>query len=130
MEILEKTGLDKAELVGVRLLCSEDFGVSNMTKMKSIGEDRAIALAESGWWESCTDREIVSVQLFTEELCTPFGRFQEAVEKVLGRPVWTHEFAFNYDGIVSEFLGEKQPPTLEEILDMIPEEKRLMVFSE
>ena len=32
--------------------------------------------------------------MFESKLCMPFSIFQEAVEKTLGRPVWTHEFAF------------------------------------
>lgn len=94
---------------------------------QSIGREKAIALAESNWWELCDHREIAGFQLFTEELCCPFDVFHDAVEKSLGRPVWTHEFGLNYDGIVAEFLGERQPPTMEEIIGLIPEEKRVIV---
>lgn len=64
---------------------------------------------------------------FTVELAVPFAVFHEAVEKSLGRPVYTHEFGMNYDGICAEFLGEKEAPTLEEIINLIPEEKRIIV---
>lgn len=97
---------------------------------QSIGKEKAIELAETHWWERCDHREIAEFQLFTKELCCPFGVFHEAVEKSLGRPVWTHEFGLNYDGIVQEFLGEREPPTFEEILGLIPEEKRLVVWLE
>lgn len=50
-----------------------------------------------------------------------------AVEEALGRPVWTHEFGTNFDGIVQELLGEKDAPTLQEIMDLIPAEKRIIV---
>lgn len=93
----------------------------------SIGKEAAIALSETNWWEQCDHREIARRQLFTTELCCPFDVFHEAVEKSLGRPVWTHEFGLNYDGICREFLGEQQPPTLQEIVDLIPEEKRVLV---
>lgn len=96
-------------------------------EQKSIGKDKAIELAESNWWELCDHREIAEFQLFTVELCVPFGVFHEAVEKSLGRPVWTHEFGMNWDGIIAEFLGEKDAPTMEDIINLIPEEKRIII---
>ena len=93
----------------------------------SIGKEAALDLAKSHWWIGKTFREIAEFQLFTAELCCPFGVFQEAVEESLGRPVWTHEFGLNYDGIVAEFLGECQPPTMQEIIEMVPAEKRIVV---
>jgi hypothetical protein len=94
----------------------------------SIGKEAAIALHDTQWWIGKTHREIAEKQLFTKELCLPFGVFHEAVEKSLGRPVFTHEFGMNYDGICREFLGDGKPPTLQEIVAMIPEEKRLLVM--
>ena len=96
-------------------------------EQQSIGREKAIALAESHWWESCTAEEIVRFQLFTTELSMPFDKFHEAVEKSLGRPVWTHEFA-NLNGLAAEFLGEKEPPTMDEIIDLIPAEKRVLII--
>jgi hypothetical protein len=32
-------------------------------------------------------------ELFTDRLFMPFDLFHEGVEELLGRPVWTHEFA-------------------------------------
>ena len=61
------------------------------------------------------------------KLCMPFSRFHEAIEKVLDRPVYTHEFGLNYDGIVKEFLGEKEKPTLKEIINLIPKEKLIIL---
>ena len=93
----------------------------------SIGRGKAIALAESHWWELCDDREIAMTQLFTAELCMPFDRFHQSVEKALGRSVWTHEFGLNYDGLCRELLGETEPPTMQQIIDMIPAETRIIV---
>ena len=98
-------------------------------KRVSIGKEAAIQLAKSNWWEGKTHREIVEFQLFTAELACRFDVFHEAVEKSLGRPVWTHEFAMNYDGICAEFLGEAEPPTMEQIIEMIPVEKRILVVT-
>ena len=94
----------------------------------SIGRDKAIELAESRWWEGCDHRKIATFQMLTEELCMPFGVFHEAVEKTLGRPVFTHEFAF-YDGLVSELLLGRNPPTLDEVLELIPKDKRVVLLA-
>jgi len=95
--------------------------------MNSIGKENAIKLADSNWWIDKTPKEIVDVQLFTSELCMPFDKFHEAIEKVLDRSVYIHEFGMNYEGIVKEYLGERQAPTIEEIVNMIPAEKRIIV---
>jgi len=89
---------------------------------------QAIAIAESGIWKEWSDEEIVRVQLFQNLLCMKFSRFHEAVEKILKRPVYTHEFAFK-DNLVQEYLGNKQAPTFDEIINLIPEEKRLIIIS-
>jgi hypothetical protein len=105
----------------------ETTNMETKYKRQSIGRDKAIALANSGWWEGKTPREIAKFQLFTDELSMPFEVFHEALEKTLGRPVWTHELALNFDGIAMELLGEKDAPTMEEIIGLIPEEKRILV---
>ena len=58
-----------------------------------------------------------------------FGDFHSGVEKLLGRPVWTHEFAFSRDpgGLQEEALGRAPKRTLQEIMDLIPAEKRIIV---
>lgn len=96
-------------------------------KCQSIGKEKAIALANSKWWEGRTSREIAKFQLFTKELSMPFAVFHEALEKTLGRPIWSHELALNFDGIAMELLGAKDAPTMEEIIGLIPEEKRILV---
>lgn len=90
-------------------------------------EDEAVALAQTRWWETRTDEEIVRFQLFEARCCMSFGRFREAVEKVLRRPVWTHEFA-DAAKLRAEYLGERPAPSMQEILDLIPEAKRLVVL--
>lgn len=96
-----------------------------MNKMPEIDIDSAIELYNSRFWEGLTDREIVEFQLFTPRLCMPFDVFHGAVEKVLDRPVFTHEFA--YGGIVAEFLGDKQKPSFEDVLGLIPKDKLAIV---
>lgn len=94
--------------------------------MEQLTKQRAIAFAQSGDWKLWTDEQIVRFQLFQDKLCIDFGRFHEAIENVLGRHVWTHEFA-DIDRIKQEYLGTKPTPTFEEIIDMIPAEKRITI---
>jgi hypothetical protein len=87
---------------------------------QSIGRDRAIALWQSEWWVGRGAREIARFQLFTRELCMPFQLFHQALAEALGRLVFIHELGFNTDGIIHEFIGEADPPTLDEILALFP----------
>ena len=97
--------------------------------MGELTKEQAIAIAEGGEWKDWTDEEIVKFQLFQDRLCMPFGRFHEAIEKVLGRGVWTYEFGF-VDNLRQEYLGERPAPTWEEIIGLIPEEKRIILAIE
>jgi hypothetical protein len=95
--------------------------------MQSIGREQAIALAETNWWESKSQREIAEFQILTVELCCPFAIFHQAMVDTLGRPVWTHEFGLNYNGLLGELFDGKPSPSFQEILDLIPEEKRIVI---
>ena len=75
----------------------------------------AIQLYESNFWENMTFEERAKFQLFEPLLCMPFDVFHEAVEKTLGRPVWTHEFG-SLGKLKEEFLGERPAPTFGEIM--------------
>ena len=90
--------------------------------------DEALALFEAGFWREMTLYERAKFQLFEPRLCMPFSVFHEALEHALGRPVWTHELALNFDGIKREFMGDAPRPTFEEIAALIPPEKRLLLY--
>ncbi len=92
-----------------------------MTKAESL------AKYDSKFWEPMTYVERAKFQLFEPLLCMPFDVFHEAVEKALGRPVYTHEFGMNLDGLKRELLKISPAPTMIEILDLIPAEKRIIV---
>lgn len=98
-------------------------------KMISIGIEKAIELAGSGWWKDKTPEEICNVQLFTSELCMDFGDFHMALEKCLRRPVWTHELGMNYDGLCKEFLKQQDPPTFDEIVGLLDKNKTVVVVA-
>lgn len=77
--------------------------------------EQAIAMVESGWWKRVTPRQAALWQLNERLLCMPFTEFHLVTEEALGRPVFTHEFA-GKDQLVQELHGEKDVPTLQEIL--------------
>lgn len=56
-----------------------------------------------------------------------FPCYHARVEQLVGRPVWTHEIGLNWPGLVKEARWEDRPATMEEIIDLIPEEKRIIV---
>jgi hypothetical protein len=92
----------------------------------SLTHEQAVALGKTDWWIGMPTHDIVQFQLFEDRLCMPFGEFQQAVQDALGRPVWTHEFAAP-DLLRAEFLGDRPRPTFEDILNLIPAEKRIVV---
>ncbi len=93
-----------------------------------ITKEIAKQLFESKFWEEMTLRERAEFQLFQPLLCMPFGIFHEAIEKTLGRPVYTHEFGLNVEGLKKELLGESEAPSLEAIINLIPEDKQVIVL--
>jgi len=92
-------------------------------------EGQAIAIAKSEIWKNWSNEDIVKFQLFQNRLCMDFSRFHEAVEAVLCRPVWTHEFG-SMGGLKEEYLGKKTAPSFEEIMSLIPEDKRVLVVAD
>lgn len=81
--------------------------------MNQLTKEQAIEFYERGEWRSYTDRQIVDLQLYQEYLCVPFDRFHEAMEKVLDRPVWTHEFG-NFHRLTDEYEGRRPKATISE----------------
>lgn len=94
---------------------------------KQLSKSEAIEYFDNKKWEGLDYREIATFQMRQKRLCIPFSVFHEAVEKTLGRPVWTHEFALNYDGILKELEGGDDNPTMQEIIEMLPADKTIVV---
>jgi len=63
------------------------------------------------FWSEWDDEQIIRFQLFQERLCRDFGRYHKAIKKVLGRLIYTHEFA-DQDRLIKEYLGEMNASTL------------------
>jgi len=89
-------------------------------------KEQAIELAESGFWKTMSHQERAMFQLYEDRLCMPFEVFHEAVEKVLDRSVFTHEFA-HQDGLRAELLGDKPKPSLADIINLIPKDKQVII---
>lgn len=96
--------------------------------VRQLTREEAIAFGDSGIWKEWTHEQICDFQMWQEKLCVPFAVFQESVEKTLGRPVWTHEFGMAYGEMQQERLGKRAAPTFDEVLNLIPEEKRVVIF--
>jgi hypothetical protein len=92
-----------------------------------VTSEQAIRLANSNFWEQMSFREIAEFQISEERLCMPFEIFHNAVEKTIGRPVFTHEFGLNIEGLRKEIFGNRNPPSFDEIINLIPEDKRFIV---
>ena len=67
-----------------------NFKPNQIYMMEQLTEEQAIEFAKRKVYEDWTDEQIVRFQLFQKKLCMDFGRFHQAIEKVLDRPVYTH----------------------------------------
>ena len=94
--------------------------------MRQLSKEEAVGFHESRAWETMSDESVVKLQLYQERLCLPFERFHSAMEKVLGRPVWTHEFASS-ERLQQEYEKAGPKPTFEEIVSLLPQDKVIIV---
>ena len=60
-------------------------------------------------------------------MCMPFDVFHESVTKALGRPVYTHEFGLNRQGLIEELAGRAGHPSIDEIMALLPQDKLLAI---
>lgn len=88
--------------------------------------EEALAYYNSGQWKNLTAQEITSMGLYQDRLCMPFDVILDAASNALNRPVYTHEF-LNPQRLKDELAGVVGEPTLQEIIDLIPNEKLLIV---
>ena len=94
--------------------------------MNQLTKEQAIAFGKEGAWENLSLDERALLQLTQDKLCMPFDKFHEAVTHLLGRSVWTHEFA-DPKALLAEYMGECEPRTMSDILELIPAEKRIVI---
>ena len=72
--------------------------------MRQIDADEAITIHDSEQWKEWTNEQVVAFQLFQERLAVPWSVFQLAMDDVLGRPTWTHEYT-DVDKLKTEYLS-------------------------
>ena len=83
-----------------RVISSEDDQESFDTVKKML--EQMEKFGDNRWWLSEDKRVLGYYQLMYPILLVPFGKFHEALEFLLGRPVWTHEMGLNHDGLKAE----------------------------
>ncbi len=98
--------------------------------MKQLSKEKAIEFFKSKLWEDMTHEEIAKFQMCQDKLCVPFDVFHESIEEALQRPVYTNEFGINREGLKAELFNGAPPPSFEEILELLPKEKLIIVFNE
>lgn len=97
-----------------------------MSDVPQLTTEEAIAFAERGEWRTWTAEQIARFQLDQEKLCMDFSAFHKAVEDVLGRPVFTHEFIDPQR--LKDELDQKRPPaTLADIMALLPANTPILV---
>ena len=57
---------------------------------------------ENYWWESKDPVQIAMYQVFEPILMTDFSAYHEGLEKLVGRPVFTHDLGLNAEGLREE----------------------------
>lgn len=56
-----------------------------------------------------------------------FAMIHARIESLVGRPVWTHEMGLNWSGLLQECRWKGRPATMDEIIDLVPAEKRIVI---
>jgi hypothetical protein len=69
-----------------------------MSKQTSIDkqqltQEEAKSFFDSEEWKTWPPEDLALFQLYQDRLCVDFSTFHQAIEKLLGRGVFTHEFA-------------------------------------
>lgn len=83
-----------------RVISSEDDQESFDTVRKML--EQMEKFGDNRWWLSEDKRVLGYYQLMYPILLVPFDKFHEALEFLLGRPVWTHEMGLNYEELKAE----------------------------
>ena len=83
-----------------RVISSEDDQKSFETVKKCL--EQMEKFGDNRWWNSEDKRVLGYYQLMNPILLVSFDKFHEALEFLLGCPVWTHEMGLNYDGLKAE----------------------------
>lgn len=88
-----------------------------------MSSEEAKAFALENRWEPLTPAERGLMQLRQDRLCMPFSVFHEGIAALLGRSVWTHEYA-KPDLLWDEYQGVTEKPDMAAIIGKLPEHLR------
>ena len=81
-----------------------------MLESPDLTKEDARRLFDLRWWElDGLKDDAALIQLRQPRLVMPFADFQDGIEKLLGRPVWTHEF-IRPDLLLEELAGQREAP--------------------
>ncbi len=72
------------------------------------------------------DERAAEMELWFGPLEVEFDLVHKRLEELVGRPVWTHELGLNSEGLIEESRTRKAA-TFQEVIDLIPPEKRIVV---
>jgi hypothetical protein len=78
------TDVKKQYIEGVLETLPDENRERALKAMKKYGNNR--------WWRSDDPLEVAKYQVFEDTLLVPFDLYHEGIEKLVGRPVYTHEF--------------------------------------
>lgn len=77
--------------------------------------------------EMTSEERAVELESWMGVLEIPFDMLHKRIEELLGRPVWTHELA-RPEALLEE-IRSSRPATMDEIIEKIPEDKRVVVLA-
>jgi len=74
-----------------------------------LDQAQAVEFHDSLQWQTMSYQELAKFQINQKHLCMPWDVFHEAVEKTIGYPVYSHEFATNFESIKSKISAATSP---------------------
>lgn len=92
-----------------------------------LSKEEALAFAQEKRWAPMTPIERGLFQLRQDRLCMDFSAFHEGITALLGRSVWTHEFA-SPDDLWAEYLGKTPAPDFAAILAKLPDPSKAIII--
>jgi hypothetical protein len=81
----------KANLNAETMVMNADVARMTMAVADELTDGEANRFIASNWWEELDDLEAVHLQLKQDRICMPFEKFHSWMEKLLERPIFTHE---------------------------------------
>ncbi|WP_298673126.1 hypothetical protein [uncultured Sphingomonas sp.] len=90
--------------------------------VRQLTRDEAVRFATDERWRALSIEDRGLFQLRQDCLCMPFGHFVEGMNALLGRPVFTHEFA-DPDALWAEYQGAVPSPAIGAVIENL--ERRL-----